>query len=196
MNHFRKKRSVIDVQLGSKYASVTLYLVGFIEIYRMGICLPNLSERNLREWLKACYQDFPWIRDVTWTYLTRSEDVQNVIWRPGTRLIYVLCPRRLVFIQKTDTTWIFNENFNCLSYFILKLFQSKMFIVCLHSHSQSRGLCKTQLNMWVLDTLLQTALMQKGDLIIFQTFLTNSLETFFVSSKLITSLQLRNCRGL
>ena len=83
-----------------------------------------------------------------------------------------------------------------LSYFILKLFQSKMFIVCLHSHSQSRGLCKTQLNIWVLDTLLQTALMQKGDLIIFQTFLTNSLETFFVSSKLITSLQLRNCRGL
>ena len=35
----------------------------------------------------------PQTQDVNWTYIRRSEDVQDVFWTPYVRLIYVLCLR-------------------------------------------------------------------------------------------------------
>ena len=35
---------------------------------------------------------FLWTQDVNWTYIRRSEDVQDIFWTPYVRSIYVLCP--------------------------------------------------------------------------------------------------------
>ena len=34
----------------------------------------------------------PWTQGVNWTYIRRSEDVQDIFWTPYVRSIYVLCP--------------------------------------------------------------------------------------------------------
>ena len=34
----------------------------------------------------------PWTQDVNWTYIRRSEDIQDVLWLSYVRSIYLLCP--------------------------------------------------------------------------------------------------------
>ena len=41
----------------------------------------------------------PWTHDVNWTYIRRSEDVQDVFWTFYVRSIYVLCPGGICIFQ-------------------------------------------------------------------------------------------------
>ena len=44
----------------------------------------------------------PWTKDVNWTYIRHSEDVQGVFWTSYVHSIYVLCPG-------DQDTWRFSE---------------------------------------------------------------------------------------
>ena len=46
------------------------------------------------------FQTTPWTQDVNWTYIRRSEDVQDVFWTSYVRSIYVLCPGDPVFKRR------------------------------------------------------------------------------------------------
>ena len=48
--------------------------------------------------------DIPWTQNVNWTYLRRSEDVQDVFWTSYVRSIYVLC------LEGWNSTAIFTAN--------------------------------------------------------------------------------------
>ena len=45
----------------------------------------------------------PWAQDVNWTYIKRSEDVQDVFWTSYVRSIYVLCLRGRIDIMSNTS---------------------------------------------------------------------------------------------
>ena len=47
------------------------------------------------------FTDTPWTQDVNWTYIRRSEDVQNVFLMSYVRSLYVLCLRGIFLHMKS-----------------------------------------------------------------------------------------------
>ena len=41
----------------------------------------------------------PWTQDVNWTYLRRSEEVEDVVWTSCVRPVSVLCPGGGILVE-------------------------------------------------------------------------------------------------
>ena len=49
----------------------------------------------------------PWVQDVNWAYLRRSEDVLDIFWTSDVHSIYVLCPGGMIIITIKKISGIF-----------------------------------------------------------------------------------------